>query len=121
MTSNDLWIVSIKLRHLAGSTLDEDGSEFYFVECLVPASSDAQAIQTTEQLLQEKKLSLAEVLKCEVYDPDLWQSVQHFSDIDDAAEYAKLNNEPKSAQFISSSAMEFDEDDENDIDEVEWD
>lgn len=121
MARNDLWILSIKLQPMDGSTLDENGSEFYFVESLIPASCSSEATEVLERLLQEKKLELIEINRCEIYRSDDWHNVEQFEHIERAAQYANLHNEPRFALFISSAAMDFDEDAESDNDGVDWD
>lgn len=121
MDNHRLWIVSIKSKRLDGCSLDYDGSEFYFVEYLTLVEGSEQARASVEHALQEEKLALTEILKCEVYNPDLWSEVEHFSEIEKAAEKTKETQKATFALFISSLAMEYDENLENDNDDIEWD
>ncbi|WP_444920116.1 hypothetical protein ACJJID_14705 [Microbulbifer sp. CnH-101-G] len=124
MDNKDIWIVSTKSRRMDGCQLDDDGSDFYFVECLIPSSSFEEASGSIEHLLRDKQLELCEVLRCEIYDAESWVDTEQFSQIESAAETARRKGEPKFALFISSEAMSFnesEESEESDNDEVEWD
>ncbi|WP_444882835.1 hypothetical protein [Microbulbifer sp. PSTR4-B] len=121
MDNKDIWIVSTKSRRMDGCQLDDDGSDFYFVECLIPSNSFEEANGSIEQLLRDKQLELCEVLRCEIYNAESWVDTEHFSQIESAAEAARQKGEPKFALFISSESMSFNESEESDNDEVEWD
>lgn len=121
MDKKDLWIVSTKSQRMKDCSLDDDGSEFYHVECLIPADSLKEASGTIEHLLRDKQMELYKILKCEIYDPELWKSTEQYSQIKQAAEYAKAKGEPKFALWISSEAMDFEEKEESGNDEVDWD
>ncbi|WP_444944070.1 hypothetical protein ACJJIK_02275 [Microbulbifer sp. ZKSA006] len=121
MNKKNIWIVASMSRPLKGCLLDSDGAEFYYVDCLIPAKNSEEATGTMVHLLRNKQLDLAEILKCERYNPKSWKSSMQFEQIEKAAEHARNKGEPKFALFISSDALDFDEDKETDNDEVEWD
>jgi len=113
MTKQDIWIISTKSRPFDNSTFDTDGSEFYFVECLIPTDSEASARKEIPHLLRDKHMDLAEILACKAYNPDDWKNEIQFDQIASAAKFAKQNNLPKFALFISSEAMDFEDKDED--------
>ncbi|MFT7561222.1 MAG: hypothetical protein ACI93R_003148 [Flavobacteriales bacterium] len=117
MDSKSLWIVSTKSKPLDGCSIELDGSDFYYVECLIPASSFDEANGLIESLLQGKHMALLEVIKCEPYSSDSWKDLIQFPEIQNAADHANSKQEAKFSLFISSQAMDFEEDDS---DEVEW-
>lgn len=117
MDSKNLWIVSTKSKPLSGCSIELDGSDFYYVECLIPATSFDEANGSIEHLLRDKRMELLEVIKCESYAPNAWKDLVQFPEIENAADYANSKQEPRFALFISSQAMDFEDDDS---DEVEW-
>ncbi|WP_226642455.1 hypothetical protein [Microbulbifer variabilis] len=86
----------------------------------MPSKGPNEASNTVEHFLRDKQLEMCELLKCEIYDPKLWEHTIQFSQIEKAAEAAKNLGKPKFALFISSESMNFVEDKES-YNEIEWD
>lgn len=119
MGSKNIWIVSTKPKPLDGCLIELNGSDLYYVECLLPASRFDEAHASIAHLIRDKKMELIDVVKCEVYKAESWRHLVQFAEIKNAASHARLKKEPKFALFISSQAMDFNENDSDD-DGVEW-
>ena len=119
MDDKELWIVTAKLKALEGCSVDFDGSEFYFVECLLPASNESEATAPIEHAMCDERFELISIEHCSQYVASDWENEVQYGDIQEAANKAKESNELEFALFISSQVRDGAEEDEDD-DGIEW-
>lgn len=101
MSNKPLWIISSKARPLEGCPIKFDNSEFYFVECLVPANSTSEAQAPLGDALREEMFELAEVLSCKPYVASEWEDTEQFPEIEEAARKSAQTGNLAFALFIS--------------------
>ncbi|MCD9458603.1 hypothetical protein [Marinibactrum halimedae] len=117
MDNKNLWIISTKSMPLENSMADVDGSDYYYSDCILISHDSASAEKSIPHLLRDHDMELLEVIGCVPYVEDDWSESDQYQDIKDAVEQVKQTGTPSFALFISSQAMDF-EDEENN--EVEW-
>lgn len=69
MNDKELWIASIEAKVLKNFELNDDGSEYQFVECLFMAGCIEEIIAEIKQVLPTIGLNLTDVSKCRVHNP----------------------------------------------------
>lgn len=116
MSPKELWIVSTKSTQLENCSIDTDGSEFYFAECILPASTEDEASAPIEHLLRDKGLELSELTNARMYNEADWADTMQFNSIKRTVQKVMDDDTARFAMFISSEAMDFEEDDDDGID-----
>ncbi len=116
MSPKELWIVSTKSTPLENCSINTDGSEFYFAECILSASDENEASAPIEHLLRDKGLELSELINARVYNEVDWKDAIQFNSIKRTARKVSSDNTARFAMFVSSEALNFEEDDDDGID-----
>jgi len=62
-----IWIASVKALVLENSELNNDGSEFQYVERLYPAVGEAEFVEGIKKSIAELRLEVVEIVKCVPY------------------------------------------------------
>ncbi|MDN3639322.1 hypothetical protein QWY82_10955 [Simiduia curdlanivorans] len=63
------WLIDHKASLEELSPMNDDGSEYMIGTAVVPATSMQQALVLFESYLEEQKMGLLELSKCEQFDP----------------------------------------------------
>ncbi len=117
MTNKPLWIISSKARPLEGCRIKFDNSEFYLVECLVPANSTCEAQAPLGDALRHEMFELAKVLCSKPYIASEWEDTEQFPEIEEPARKSAQTGNLAFALFISE---EPNENHAQDYDGVDW-
>ncbi|WP_020409140.1 hypothetical protein [Hahella ganghwensis] len=87
MSQMDVFLLSVKVRALEGSSIDMDGCEFYYVEIFVPVDSTlgfeqkiAVAIDSSKEVLSSDNLQLEEISKLLLFKEAEWKGEGEFND-----------------------------------------
>lgn len=72
MSAKQLWVLSLKARVLENCELDNDGSEFQYVESFLVTDDSNETLKQTKKALAQIGLELDETIKSVVYSADDW-------------------------------------------------
>ena len=72
MSTKQLWVLSLKAKVLENCELDNDGSEFQYVESFLVTDDSNEILEKTEKTLVQMGLELDETIKLFVYSADDW-------------------------------------------------
>jgi hypothetical protein len=105
MSITPLWVASIKAKVLENCELDNDGSEFQYVEAFLAAEDSDALLNQAKTTLSQMGLEFTELLKLSKYNPEDW----YINDdplmvelLQEAAEQAKNSTELTFGPFTSS-------------------
>ncbi|AZZ93381.1 hypothetical protein EUZ85_22715 [Hahella sp. KA22] len=101
----DFWVIDTTCTVLPTSSLELDGSEFYYNRAVVPADSKEAAIALLTANLEEEGILIREVVGALTYEDGDWSN--DFYHLDRAYHIAKQENEVCTATFISSDVYDF--------------
>lgn len=117
MSDKQIWIVSSKARPLEGCPIKFDDSEFYFVDCLVPANSKSEAEAPLDHALRDEMFELEEIISSKPYVASEWRDEIQFPEIEEAAQKSARTGNLAFALFISEEPKgDFDPEDDG----VDW-
>ncbi|MGL6160201.1 hypothetical protein [Microbulbifer sp.] len=104
-----VWLIYHKASLDELSPMNEDGSEYMVGTGFVPATSMKEAISLFEKYLEEQKMEVLELTKCEQFDPaNFDESTEEGKQILRVAS-SSLEDEQIRYVGISSEAMDCDE------------
>lgn len=109
MSATPLWVASIKAKVLENCELDNDGSEFQFVESFLVTADSNVLLDQTKQTLNQMGLEFNELIKLSEYNPDDWKNNDDplmVELLQEAAEQAKTTEELAFGPFTSSRFYE---------------
>ena len=72
MSTKPLWVASIKAKVLENCELDNDGSEFQYVEGFLATNDSNELLRQVKITLSQMGLEFAELLKLGEYNSDDW-------------------------------------------------
>lgn len=109
MSNKAVWIVSTKSKVLENCPHNEDGSEFFFVDCLLPAGNEQEAIAPIKSALGDERLELLEVTRCEPFDLTKYEGDDfEIEEVQIAAQAASQSQQLTFSIFVSSEAKSMD-------------
>lgn len=108
MSAKQLWILSLKAKAHENCELDNDGSEFQYVESFLVTDDSNEIIEQTKKTLAQMGLELDGIIQLIVYKPEdwgnsgdpMWVELLHT-----AAEQAIATEELTFGSFTSSKFM----------------
>lgn len=109
MSATPLWVASIKAKVLENCELDNDGSEFQYVESFLVTSDSNALLDQTKKTLSQMGLEFNELIKLCAYNSDDWKNNDDPLMVElllDAAEQAKTTEELTFGPFTSSRFYE---------------
>ena len=104
------WLIDHKASLDELSRMNDDGSEYMIGTAVVPATSMQEALALFERYLEEQKMGLLELSKCEQFDPDHFDATSVKNQKIMCAAPSVLEDQKIRYFGISSEAMDCDED-----------
>lgn len=103
-----MWIASVKARVLENSDLNNDSSEFQYVECLYLATGEAEFVEEIKKAIAELRLEVVEIINCAPYHQGEWSNDDPLMAelIDEAAQKAQAEGRLTFGPFTSSNFYE---------------
>lgn len=105
MSTKPLWVASIKAKVLENCELDNDGSEFQYVEAFLANDDSDALLNQAKTILSQMGLEFTELLKLSEYNPEDWNMNDDpfmIELLQEAAEQAKNSTELTFGPFTSS-------------------
>ncbi len=110
MEEPEIWIVSTKSKALENCPHNGDGSDYFFVDCLLPASNKDEALAPIKSALADELLELECVTRCEVFNIDTYDGNEfEIEEVKIAAQKAQESQTLTFSVFVSSEAKLMDE------------
>ncbi len=110
MSQKAIWIVSTKSTPMENCPHNEDGSEFFYVDCLLPAEGENEALAPIKSALGDERLSLVDVTRCEAFDLAKYEGEDfEIEEVEIAAQAAERNQKLTFSIFVSSEAKSMDQ------------
>lgn len=100
----DLWVIDVKCTVSPESSLPQDGSEFYYARCAVPAPSESEAIALLTDHLAEDQIKLVELILIRSSDAEDWSEDDDY-EVLDSIDQAQASNSIATGCFISERTL----------------
>ena len=101
----DFWVIDTICTALPTSSLEQDGSDYYYNRAVVPANSKEQAIAQLTSSFSNDGITINDILNAVVYEQGDWSN--DIYQLDRAYTKARQENRICSAAFISSDVYNF--------------
>ncbi|QFT54422.1 hypothetical protein [Microbulbifer sp. THAF38] len=99
------WVIDTICTVLPTSSVEQDGSDFYYNRAVVPATSKEEAIDHLTSNFNEDGISIKDITNIATYEEGDWSN--DIYNLDRAFERAKQGNRVCTATFISSDVYDF--------------